>query len=264
MLYFIGLGLYDENDISLKGMKALNEVDVVYAEFYTARLFGTNLKSLEDVTGIQIKVLSREQVEEDNIPLIEAQSRKVALLTAGDPLVATTHTEMMIEAKKGSIETRIVHSSSIISAAPGLAGLQAYKFGKTTTIPLPEEDYFPHSPYMAIRENQDAGLHSLILLDIQAHRDYYMTANEGLKYLLRVEEERREGLFSMETLAVVVARAGSEKPLIRADRIRILVAEDFGGPLHCLMIPGKLHFLEAEALVILGGAPEEIEEKLRD
>lgn len=264
MLYFIGLGLYDENDISLKGMKALNEVDVVYAEFYTARLFGTNLKSLEDATGIQIKVLSREQVEEDNIPLIEAQSRKVALLTAGDPLVATTHTEMMIEAKKGSIETRIVHSSSIISAAPGLAGLQAYKFGKTTTIPLPEEDYFPHSPYMAIRENQNAGLHSLILLDIQAHRDYYMTANEGLKYLLRVEEERREGLFSMETLAVVVARAGSEKPLIRADRIRSLVAEDFGGPLHCLMIPGKLHFLEAEALVILGGAPEEIEEKLRD
>jgi diphthamide biosynthesis methyltransferase len=91
-----------------------------------------------------------------------------------------------------------------------------------------------------------------------------MTANEGLKYLLRVEEERRGGLFSMETLAVVVARAGSEKPLIRADRIMSLVAEDFGGPLHCLMIPGKLHFLEAEALVILGGAPEEIEEKLRD
>jgi diphthine synthase len=37
-----------------------------------------------------------------------------------------------------------------------------------------------------------------------------------------------------------------------------LVKEDFGGPLHCLIIPGKLHFLEAEALVVLGGAPGEI------
>jgi len=260
MLYFIGLGLYDENDISLKGLKALKEVDVAYAEFYTARLFGTNLETLEYATGVQINVLSRKQVEEDNIPLIKSQSRKVALLTAGDPLVATTHAEMMIEAQKQGIETRVVHSSSIISAAPGLAGLQAYKFGKVTTIPRPEENYFPHSPYLSIKENMDADLHSLILLDIQAHRDYYMTANEGLKYLLNVEEERGEGLVSEDTLTIVVARAGSEEPLIRADRIKKLIKEDFGGPMHCLMIPGKLHFLEAEALIILGGASEEIKE----
>ena len=264
MLYFIGLGLYDEEDISLKGLKTLKEVDVVYAEFYTAKLFGTDLNLLEDATGIQITILSREQIEEHNVPLKEAQSNKVALLTAGDPLVATTHTEMMIEARKKGIETRIIHCSSIISAAPGIAGLQAYKFGKITTIPRPERNYFPNSPYQAIGENMDLGLHTLVLLDIQANKDYYMTANEGLKYLLRVEDQRREGLISMETLAVVVARAGSENPLIRADKIRNLLGENFGAPLHCLMIPGKLHFLEAEALVILGGAPEELEEKLKD
>jgi len=264
MLYFIGLGLYDEEDLSLKGMKALKEVDIVYAEFYTAKLFGTNLNILEDATGIEIKVLSREQVEEDSLPLKKAKSRTVAFLTAGDPLVATTHTEMMIEAEKQGIETRIIHSSSIISAAPGIAGLQAYKFGKTTTIPRPEDKYFPYSPYQVIRENQDAGLHTLILLDIQANLDFYMTANEGLRYLLRVEDQKKEGLISMETLAVVVARAGSEKPLVRADKIKKLIRENFGDPLHCLMIPGKLHFMEAEALVILGGAPKEIEEKLGD
>jgi len=36
------------------------------------------------------------------------------------------------------------------------------------------------------------------------------------------------------------------------------VDEDFGGPLHCLIIPSDLHFMEAEALVVLGGAPERI------
>jgi diphthamide biosynthesis methyltransferase len=40
MFYFIGLGLYDERDISVKGIEALKKVDAVYAEFYTARLFG--------------------------------------------------------------------------------------------------------------------------------------------------------------------------------------------------------------------------------
>jgi len=35
MLYFIGLGLYDEKDISVKGLEALKSADEVYAEFYT-------------------------------------------------------------------------------------------------------------------------------------------------------------------------------------------------------------------------------------
>jgi diphthine synthase len=102
------------------------------------------------------------------------------------------------------------------------------------------------------------GLHTLVLLDIQAHKDYYMTANEGLEYLLRVEAGREEGVISEDSLAGVVARAGSDDPLVRADKIGTLVDEDFGGPLHCIIIPGDLHFLEAEGLVILGGAPGNI------
>jgi len=42
--------------------------------------------------------------------------------------------------------------------------------------------------------------------------------------------------------------------VVRADIISKLVDEDFGGPLHCLIIPSDLHFMEAEALVVLGGA----------
>ncbi len=41
MLYFIGLGLYDEQDISVKGLEAVRAADTVYAEFYTSRLMGT-------------------------------------------------------------------------------------------------------------------------------------------------------------------------------------------------------------------------------
>ncbi len=258
MLYLVGLGLYDEKDISINGLEAIQSADVVYAEFYTARLFGGDLKSLESLAGVQINILTREEVEEDNLPIKQAEDKDVAFLTAGDPLMATTHSDILMEARKKGIKTRVIHASSILSAAPGIAGLQAYKFGKVTTIPRPEENYFPHSPYQVISDNKKMGLHTLVLLDIQAHRDYYMTANEGLEYLQRVEAERKEGLISGDTIAVVVARAGSEKPMVRAGPLFELVNENFGGPLHCIIIPGDLHFLEAEGLVILGGAPEHI------
>lgn len=261
MLYFIGLGLYDAGDISMKGAEALKNVDTIYAEFYTARLFGTNISTLEGMLGVEITILTREQVEEENIPLKEAETHDVAFVSAGDPLIATTHSDLMIEARKKGIETRVIHSSSILSAAPGIAGLQAYKFGKVTTIPFPEENYFPHSPYLAVKENMESKLHTLVLLDIRAHENRYMTANQGLEYLMRVESERGENLISGDTLAVVIARAGADKPVVRADKIEKLLNEDFGGPLHCLMIPGDLHFMEAEALVVLGGAPQEILEE---
>jgi diphthine synthase len=258
VLYFIGLGLYDEKDISLKGIETLKKVDTVYAEFYTAKLFGTSISSLENLIGTKIKILSRKEVEEDDIPLNDAKDRNVAFLSSGDPMIATTHSNMMIEAKKRGISIKVIHGSSILSAAPGISGLQVYKFGKITTIPFSDDKYHPHSPYLKIKKNLEFNAHSLVLLDIKVDEGRYMSANEGLKYLLNVEKERKENIIFDHTLAVVIARAGSKNPKIRADKIKILLNEDFGGPLHTLIIPSKLHFLEAESLVIIGGAPEEL------
>ncbi len=258
MLYFIGLGLFDEKDISIKGLEALKSSDEVYAEFYTAGLFGTSIPKFEELIGRKITILNREDVEEKNIPLIEAETKDVAFLVAGDSLIATTHTDMLMQAKKKGIKTRIMHAGSILSAAPGISGLQAYKFGKVTTIPFPEENYFPQSPYFAIQKNLEFDAHTLVLLDIHAHENKYMTVNEGLKYLLKLEELHGEKIISENTLAVAIARAGSNKPLIRADKIKNLITEDFGGPLHCFIIPSRLHFMEAEYLVEMANAPKEI------
>lgn len=258
MLYIIGLGLYDEDDISIKGMKTLKGCDRIFAEFYTAKLKDQKLSTIREKTGKDVKILAREEIEEDMTPLKYAQGEDVALLVPGDPLVATTHSNLILEARKKNIKTRIIHSSSIFSAAPGLAGLQIYKFGKTTTIPFPEKNYFPHSPYLTIKDNLEYNAHTLILLDIKAEENRYMSANEGLEYLLRVEKERRENIIDLNTLAVVLARVGSSDPLIRADLIKRLIVEDFGRPLHCLIIPSTLHFLEAEYLIEIGGAPPDI------
>ena len=65
MLIFIGLGLYDERDISVKGLDAVRAADRVYAEFYTSRLMGATFERLEAFYGKKIHLLSRQQVEVD-------------------------------------------------------------------------------------------------------------------------------------------------------------------------------------------------------
>jgi diphthine synthase len=87
-----------------------------------------------------------------------------------------------------------------------------------------------------------------------------MTVNTALELLLELEERRGEGLIHC-AVAVGIARAGSENPVVKAEYAERLKTFDFGEPLHILVIPGKLHFLEAEALVKLALGPVELMEK---
>jgi diphthine synthase len=57
-------------------------------------------------------------------------------------------------------------------------------------------------------------------------------------------------------VAVGVARAGSPSPTLKAGSISELVQHDFGGPPQSLIFLGKLHFMEAEALIAFADAPE--------
>ena len=116
MFYLVGLGLFDEKDISLKGVEALKKVDKVYAEFFTSRLFGSNFEKIEEIIGKEIIVLDRTQVEEESIFLKEAKEMEVALITGGDPLIATTHSDFLVECARDGIDFEVIHGSSILSS----------------------------------------------------------------------------------------------------------------------------------------------------
>jgi diphthine synthase len=257
-IVFIGLGLYDERDISLKGLEEAKGCDVLFAEFYTAKLSGTSVPELERMVGKSIDVLDREQFEKGDVIIQAAMDGKVGVLVAGDPMSATTHVSLRLRAKEERIKTRIIPGASIVTSAPGLCGLHIYKFGKIASLPFPQEGYFPTSPYDIITENQKKGMHTLVLLDIDKDNEKYMGGGEAMSLLMKMEEEKGAGVIKEDTLVCVLARVGSEDPLYRAGFLKDLVKEDFGEGLHCLIIPGKLHFMEAEALVELGGAPRKI------
>ncbi|MDK2870233.1 MAG: diphthine synthase [Pyrococcus sp.] len=261
-LYFIGLGLYDEKDITLKGLEIARKCDKVYAEFYTSLMAGTTLEKIEELIGKKIIVLNREDVEMnfEKIVLPEAKEKDVAFLTAGDPMVATTHAELRIRAKRMGVESYVIHAPSIYSAV-AITGLHIYKFGKSATVAYPEGNWFPTSYYDVVKENLEKGLHTLLFLDIKAEKRKYMTANEAMELLLKVEEMKRENVFTPNTLVVVLGRAGSLNPTIRAGYVKDMIKEDFGKQPHVLIVPGKLHVVEAEYLVEIAGAPKEILEQ---
>jgi diphthine synthase len=96
------------------------------------------------------------------------------------------------------------------------------------------------------------------LLDIQTEQQRYLNINEALKELLKTEVAGKPKTVTMDTLAVGVARAGSENPMVKAAFVKDLLNHDFGQPPFSLIFPGKLHFMEAEALIVLAGAPEAI------
>jgi len=107
------------------------------------------------------------------------------------------------------------------------------------------------------------GLHTLVLLDIQEDKKRYMTANEGLKLILDMEEKVKSKIFDKESVICVVARAGSDKPVVKAGTIKELIDEGFGKPFHSIVVPGRLHFMEIEALRVLAQLPAYLEEKLQ-
>jgi diphthine synthase len=262
-LSFIGLGLHDETDMSLKALDEAKGCDLLYAEFYTSAHMGMRIERIEGLVGKKVRVLKREDVEEGDLLIDESRAHKVGFLVPGDPMMATTHVELRMRAEKEGIPTRLIHGASIFSAATGLLGLQPYKFGRATTIPERKKGYEPRSPYDVIKANKEQGLHTLVLLDIIEEEGRTLTSRYALEYLLKIEEEEKAKVITADTIACVVGDAGGEEPYVRADRIRAILDEEVDRMAQTLVIPGKLHFMEAEALVALARAPEDVLEKLR-
>jgi diphthine synthase len=109
--------------------------------------------------------------------------------------------------------------------------------------------------YEFIVANKRIGLHTLALLDLEQGG---LTIPEAIRILIKLESTKRTGLLTEETLVVALARVGAPDCLVRAARARDLVKGDFGEPPWSIVLPSRLHFVEAEALQILARAPREL------
>jgi diphthine synthase len=249
MLTLIGLGLNDENDVTLKGIEAAKNSDKVFVEFYTSFWNGKK-ENLEKIIGKKIFNLERKDLEEDSEKILsEAKNSDIAIFVQGDPLVATTHETLIMEAKKLGIKTKIIHNASIFSAISE-TGLHIYKFGPTVTIPFAEKvKNKPKSVYEIISENKKRNLHTLCLLDVISENKKYMNAIQAIEILLNMEKEFGENILNANSEAVVFENAGSDKSKITFGKISELMKKKFDNYPQVLILVGNLHFTERDYLL---------------
>ena len=259
-LIFIGIGLYDEFGLSLRGQAEARGCDRVFAEFYTSVMPGLRIERLSETIGKPVDILSRIDVEEDaeNKILSKAKTERIAFLVAGDPMVATTHVDLRLRAHRAGIRTRIIHGASVASAATGATGLQSYKFGRTITVPVLVGDAPPESIYAGLRVNMEAGLHSLLLLEVDVENKRYVTIPQALEGLLSLAARTTNSVVKPGTLVVGMARLEAPDMIVHAATVSELMQVDFGKPPYCLIFPTALHFVEAEALQVFCGARKDL------
>jgi diphthine synthase len=241
MLYIISLGLYDEKDISLRAIEAGKKCKELYVEFYTTGMH-TTPKRLEKVFGKPVTKVERADLEDRMEELVKkAKTKNIGILVGGDALSATTHIIFLLEARKAGVKTEIIHGSSIFTAVTE-TGLQLYKFGRTVTLAFER----PLSVYHHIAENVDAGLHSLVLLDIP------MSAREGMKILMELEKSGQKAILKPETMTIAITGLGGKDQIIRYGPIGKLIKDR---KLHAtpavVILPGELHFMEKDYLETL-------------
>lgn len=176
-------------------------------------------------------------------------------------LSATTHSDLVLRARELGVIVRSIPNASIMSAV-GVTGLQLYNFGQTVSMVFFTETWKPSSFYDRIKENRNIGLHTLVLLDIKVKEQSvenlargrkiyepprYMTAAQCARQMLETEDERSEGIYGSDSMAVAVARVGAEDQRIVSGTLQQLSDVDMGPPLHSLILLGyRVHELERD------------------
>ena len=238
MLYLISLGLNDEKDMSIKALEIARQCGILYLETYT-NYNNININKLSKFLKNDIKEIQREDLENNSANIInEAAKKNVGILVGGDCLSATTHIALVKEAKENKIKVNIIHGSSIFTAVAE-TGLSIYNFGKTTSILLDNKNI--KAPYNVLQENLKLGLHTLFLLDLKPEEKFFLSINKALQYLIN------QGL-DKEILCIGCIALGSKKQEIKVGKVKDLLNFNSNIFPQCLIIPGKLHFMEKEIL----------------
>jgi diphthine synthase len=150
--------------------------------------------------------------------------------------------------------------------AAGSCGLHLYNFGATVSIPYFTEGWRPYSFWEKTAYNRKGGMHTLALLDIKTKEpDFealargkkvylpprFMSVNVALEQMLEAAEAKgdEEGNYGKDTMCVGMARLGQRDQCIKVGSMEELLKEDFGEPLHCLVVcADDVHELELEAM----------------
>jgi diphthine synthase len=247
MFYLIGIGL-KPGHLTLEARQAIAGCAKVFLDAYTSRYSEGTVGELGRLVGKEMIRLDRKGVEE-GFSLILREAAKtgesIALLVFGNPLNATTHIQLLLDAKKLGVKAGVVPGLSVFDFL-GKSGLDTYKFGRVCTIVSPGEKYSPESFYAAVEKNFGAGLHTLCLLDI-GEGNSFMTVSEGLSVREKIEKKRRGSLLGKAVIVGFYGLGGKDEKT-KAGNLNELKRSSYAGFPQSFVVAGQLNEKEKEAL----------------
>jgi len=246
MLFLVGLGL-SEKEIPIGTMEVCRNCEL-YVDRFTSLIEDRTTDYITEATGKRITELTRQDMEENARDIVQRASTKdVAILVGGDPLMATTHKILYIEAKRQNVKTYIVHANSIITTAIGESGLDFYRFGAPCTIPKWSPHYSPLSFYEKIAANMTNGNHTILLLDYDAKNMVTLDIKDAIDALEKADAFYKKGIINSKTKIIVLHNMSLETGKVVATTIEKAKAENYGG-VNIIILPAKLTEIEKEAV----------------
>ena len=255
MLSFVGLGISGFESIPIEGLEAISKADIVYLEQFTSPIGKSDVDKIQNTIKGEFIPAKRWLVEDGKEILEKSKEKDVVLLAYGDPYIATTHIELRTRAIELKIETRSIHASSSLTSMIGECGLHFYKVGKIATI-MSEMKSLTY-PYYIIYKNIIEGNHTVLLLEYNQNKDFFLDPKDALKELLETEEGQGRKVLTESSYAIVASRIGFKDQTIVSGKLSSLAQTDFGKPPHTVIIPGRLHFTESDALKLFGQCIDE-------
>ncbi|HJU33952.1 MAG TPA: diphthine synthase [Nitrososphaera sp.] len=253
MLWFVGTGIDGYRGLSIAALDVLRKCEIVYIERFTSALSEADIQGINSLLGLQTKPVQRWFVEDGKDIIEAARTKDVALVTYGDPLIATTHSELRSRAARNSVKTAILHSASGISSTIGESGLHAYKFGRMVT--MMSELHSAVTVYNTLFQNLLVGNHTLILTEYsyndESKKPFFLDPPSVFEMLLDAERTQKHHIFSEDTFAVVASRVGVQDQEITSGKVKSLMKVQFGIGPHSVIVTGALHFTETQALASL-------------
>ena len=226
----------------------VGRADRVYVETYTLAGSGWLLEWARRVAGDRVVAAERRLLEEGARGIVEeARHGLVVVLVPGDPLVATTHRSLIVEAERLGVPWRLVPGVSGVCAAKTRSLLDYYKFGRTVTVPGPWRGVRAYSVVEYILANACAGLHTLLLLDVEPGGRGQLSPGEAAEVILDLAGDLGVRGFLEEAPVVVVERAGLPGERAGMHRLAGVPRGGWRTP-SSMALPGPLNPVEREAL----------------
>lgn len=274
-LLLVGMGPGRISSMTIEAKNAAKSADFRRYEAYTALWPADELAKLEEDIG-EIEMVMRPEVESPTELLDLAKNHLVALLIVGDPLQATTHVDIQLQALEAGINCIVFHGISITTLVTGAVGLSNYRFGRQTTITYPYGGWVATSPLEVIAVNFFQNQHTLALLDLDptgagTGKQIPMQPGDAYVSLDLMKEKLSSNISDMpedntiDSMKKLAFKEFTDKDL---DSIKVVLCADMGtkdekityttvgdlknldgGRLNCLIFPAITSEVEEKALL---------------